>query len=103
MDCAVRRVSECQGVKSLYLSANDVFDEAPELAQCSLFNSWDGCSTIEFSFDAQGCAATVAWHSPGAAEGLPGLRQCLSAALQNARFPCLAFGKLRYEESCFIH
>ena len=102
-DCAARRVSDCQGVRSLYMSNSKVFDEAPDLAPCTPFNSWDGCSTIQFGFDAQGCANTVVWHAPGASEALPELRQCLDAALQNARFPCLALGTLRYEESCYIH
>ena len=101
-NCAKRRVSDCQGVENLYLSANDVFDDAPELAQCSMFNSWDGCEIIQFTFDAEGCAASVVWHNPDAREHLSELRECLSAALQPARFPCLASGTLRYEESCFI-
>jgi hypothetical protein len=84
------------------MSSSTVFDEAPELAPCTMFNSWDGCSTIQFGFDAQGCANSVVWHGPDASEALPELRQCLDAALQNARFPCLALGTLRYEESCYI-
>lgn len=87
---------------SSYSSDNEVFDEAPELAQCSQFNSWDGCESLQFSFDAQGCAVIVAAHGPGAIEPLAELRQCLTAALQNARWPCLALGTLRYDESCFI-
>lgn len=102
-DCAARRLADCQGVKSEYTSALEVFGESPELAQCSMFNSWDGCGSIQFSFDTEGCAATVAWHGPSKVETLPELRQCLSAALQSARWPCLAQGTLRYEESCFIH
>ena len=67
-----------------------------------MFNSFDGCASIEFGFDAQGCAASVAWHSPSRRETLPELRQCLSAVLEGARWPCLAHGTLLYEESCYI-
>jgi len=102
-DCVARREADCQGVESVYWSSNQAFDESPELSQCSMFNSWDGCASIEFGFDAQGCAASVAWRGPAEFETLPELRQCLSAALEGARWPCLALGTLRYEESCYIH
>lgn len=101
-NCAARREADCRGVKSEYSSDNDVFDESTELTQCSMFNSWDGCASIQFDFDAQGCAMSVAWRGPAKFETLPELRQCLSAALEGARWPCLALGTLRYEESCFI-
>ncbi|MEO6603417.1 MAG: hypothetical protein ABIQ16_26270, partial [Polyangiaceae bacterium] len=100
-DCAARRTSDCLGVKSSY-SSEELFDEAPELTHCSQFNSWDGCESLHFTFDALGCAATVAAHGPGATAPLPELRQCLTAALQSARWPCLARGTLTYRESCFI-
>ncbi|HEX2670375.1 MAG TPA: hypothetical protein VHM25_05870 [Polyangiaceae bacterium] len=101
-DCAARREADCRGVKSEYSSSNEVFDQSPELAQCSMFNSWDGCASIQFGFDAEGCAASVAWHGPAKFETLPELRQCLTEVLEGARWPCLARGTLRYEESCFI-
>jgi hypothetical protein len=101
-DCAARREADCRGVKSEYSSGNDAFDESPELTQCSMFNSWDGCASIQFRFDAQGCATSMAWHGPSKFETLPELRQCLSEALEGARWPCLALGTLRYAESCYI-
>lgn len=101
-DCAARRQADCRGLKSAYSSDTGVFDASPELSQCSMFNSWDGCASIQFGFDAQGCAANVAWHGPAKVETLPELRQCLSSVLESARWPCLARGTLRYDESCFI-
>jgi hypothetical protein len=102
-DCAGRAVSDCAGVEALYQS-NDGFGKTPAFAECQLFNSFDGCGTLEFAFDAEGCAVSV---SPGAggwknSQHLAGLQTCLAGALQLARFPCLASSALRYQESCFV-
>jgi hypothetical protein len=90
-------------VEPLYLS-NGGFRQTPAFAGCQAFNSFDGCGTLVFTFDAEGCAVSV---SPGArgwqdSQHLAGLQGCLGEALQSARFPCLASGTLRYEESCLV-
>jgi len=101
--CASLPASDCAGVEAHY-DSNGSFDATPALAECSRFNSFDGCGVLEFAFDARGCVVAV---SPGAAgwkasQHIQGLQDCLTAALGRAYWPCLASGSLRYEESCRI-
>lgn len=102
-DCATRLLSDCVGIETEY-DSNSGFEDGSHFAQCDIFNSFDGCGALEFSFDAQGCANSVSggpggWKNSG---HLSLLRDCLRDALQSARFPCLASAKLRYDESCFV-
>jgi hypothetical protein len=90
-------------VEALYQS-NAGFEQTPAFAECEVFNTFDHCGTLQFAFDAEGCAVSV---SPGPrgwkdSQHLAGLQMCLEQAFQNARFPCLASSTLRYEESCFV-
>jgi hypothetical protein len=102
-DCADRPLSDCAGVETLY-GSNGRFDDTPAFKQCGMFNSYDGCGVLEYRFDAQGCATSVAPGMGGwkYSDHLSSLQACLTQALGSARYPCLASGTLRYEESCFI-
>jgi len=102
-DCAARPLGDCEGVQSNYES-NEAFDETPALARCSSFNSFDGCGSLIFGFDARGCAISVAPGSGGwqSSAHLSELQHCLADTFAEARWPCLASSSVRYDESCFI-
>ena len=102
-DCARRPLSDCAGVVARY-DSNSGFDDTPAFARCSAFNSFDGCAELTFLFDDAGCATSVALGPQVVTDGdhLVDLRGCLTDALKAARWPCLASGRLRYEESCLI-
>jgi len=102
--CQTRRAADCTGVVDRYSSDHATFDDAPELAACSQYVSFDGCGKLIFSFDRNGCGVSVGpgpggWNDSG---HLSLLRDCLSSAFSEARFPCLASGTLTFEESCLI-
>jgi hypothetical protein len=102
-DCSERPLSDCQGVEAIY-DSNSRFAGTPAFAECARYNSFDGCGKLEFSFDAEGCAVSVAPGPSGwkDSQHLAPLRDCLSDVLHGARFPCLAAGTLEYQESCFV-
>jgi hypothetical protein len=103
-DCARRRAADCSGIKSSYHSDRDVFGEAPELAACSEFVSFDGCGKLVYSFDDQGCAFRVEPGPDGwqPSSHLSPLRDCLTEIFEDASFACLASRSLRFDESCFL-
>ena len=103
-ECAARPLADCSDVQTQYES-NAGFERTQALAPCAAHNSFDGCATLLFEFDAQGCASSV---GPGAAgwpagDHLADLRECLTTAFEGARFPCLASQTLGYFESCFVY
>jgi hypothetical protein len=102
-DCSARPQGDCTGVTTQFTS-NGAFDAAPALAECSEFNSFDGCGKLVFTFDSNGCATSVGpgpggWDASG---HLTDLRTCLSGALGGGRFVCLTSSTLGYDESCFV-
>ena len=102
-DCNSRQQGDCTGVTT-HFESNAAFDGAPALAECSEFNSYDGCGNLVFTFDSNGCATSVGpgpggWDASG---HLAGLRICLTRLLGNNRFACLASSTLAYDESCFV-
>jgi hypothetical protein len=103
-DCAERPLSDCESVETKYES-NVGFERTPAFAECAMYNSFDGCGVLEFAFDADGCAASVAPGPSGWQNTvhLAPLQSCLTDVLQSARFPCLSGGTLEYRESCFVH
>lgn len=101
--CAARPLSDCEGVDIEY-GPSGSFERTPALAQCQRFISHDGCATLEFAFDAEGCAVSVSpgpngWRVSG---HLSELQACMTEAFEAARYACLASGTLTYHESCFI-
>jgi hypothetical protein len=102
--CETRRAADCTGVVDTYSSEQGTFDDAPELAACSRYVSFDGCGKLVYSFDGDGCVVSVGpgpngWKNSG---HLSLLRDCLSNAFSEARFSCLASGTLAFDESCLI-
>jgi hypothetical protein len=102
-DCVQRPLADCTGVEPRY-GSDSGFEDTQALVECAEFNPHDGCGTLIFAFDAEGCASSV---SPGRSgwkrsDHLSGLQACLTDALSRARFACLASSTLRYEESCLI-
>lgn len=102
-DCATRPLATCDGVQ-LHYDSNDSFEQTPALTPCSSFNSFDGCGSLIFEFDARGCAASIAPGSGGwqASSHLSELQRCLADIFKEARWACLASSRVRYDESCFV-
>lgn len=100
-DCAMRATAACDGVEVHY-DSNDAFTGTPALAPCSSFNSFDGCGSLIFSFDARGCAVSMSPGPRGWQQHLSELQHCLADRFNEARWPCLASSSLRYDESCFV-
>ena len=103
--CETRRAADCTGVVDTYSSDHGTFDDAPELAACSRYVSFDGCGKLIYSFDLDGCVVSVG-PGPGGWEDsdhLSLLRDCLSNAFSGARYSCLASGTLAFDESCLIY
>jgi len=102
-DCVARPLGDCEGIQSQYES-NAAFNGTPALAPCSSFNSFDGCGTLIFGFDARGCAISIAPGPAGwqTSAHLSELQHCLTDTFADARWPCLASSSVRYDESCFI-
>jgi hypothetical protein len=101
-DCATRKLGDCSDLCVTYGYIPP--DGAPAIAHCSSFNSFDGCGTLYFRFDEDGCVSAVGPGPTGwdASSHLASLRECLTEVFTSERFPCLGAQVFSYHESCFI-